>query len=254
MKSSKTGRPGGGGTFRFLKAACVALLLMGGNALAADPAAPGAVAPSAKAPPSGPRGQPIRPPAFRLTNTVPGTVVTLPGGILITNLPQSVLPKGPTNTVRLPTWAARRFEPLGFAPTSFTVLARFFPDVGSTNAASPLPAEARWPELRKQIPEDVLALDGRKVALAGFILPLALQDGRTTRFLLLRSQSACCFGLMPRVNELVVVNVAAPGVRPRPDTPFVVGGRFQVKWVGLDGQLISLYQMEADKVEAVESF
>jgi len=66
--------------------------------------------------------------------------------------------------------------------------------------------------VRRQIPDDVLAMNGRKVALAGFVLPLALADGRATEFLLLRTQSACCFGLVPRVNELVIVKVAPPGI------------------------------------------
>jgi hypothetical protein len=171
---------------------------------------------------------------------------------VLTNLPASVLPTSPTNTVRLPTWAARKFQPLGYEPASFTVLARFFLDMPAAEpGATP---EARWDALRQQIPADVLALDGQKVALAGFILPLSLQDGRTSRFLLLRSQSACCFGLMPRVNELVVVQVPSPGIRPQPDTPFVVAGKFNVQWIGEGDQLIAIYQLQADRVEVVKRF
>ena len=204
--------------------------------------------------PPGPRGQPIRPPGSRSAPANVGTVVTLPGGTVLTNLPASVLPKSPTNTIRLPTHAARKFEPLGYLPTSFTVLARFFvhpPEPGSPEAQD---SAARWETIRRQIPEDVIAMDGRKVALAGFILPLALADGRATEFLLLRTQSACCFGLVPRVNELVVVKVAPPGITPRPDTPVVVAGTLTVKWVGEGDQLMALYEMRGDQVEPAQGF
>lgn len=203
--------------------------------------------------PPGPRGQPIRPrlpaPGAGLTNA---GVVTLPGGIVITNLPASVLPKSPTNIVRLPTTAARKFQPLGYTPTSFTVLARFFLNVPPPGASPEATPGARWEELKRQIPQDVLDLEGRKVAIAGFLLPVALEHGRTREFLLLRTQSACCFGLVPRVNELIIVNVPAPGVVPKPDVPVVVAGTLALKWIGEAGQLTAIYAIAGDQVERVE--
>lgn len=206
---------------------------------------------------NGPRGKPIRSPASRLTNAPPpdlgaANVVTLPGGVVITNLPPAYLPQSRTNTVRLPTWASRKFEPLGYLPTSFTVLARFFPRLPEPGLD--LSPSARWEAVRGQIPEEVLAMSGRKVALAGFILPLTLADGRATQFLLLRTQSACCFGLVPRVNELIIVKMPPPGITPRPDTPFLVAGTLWVKWVGEGGQLTAIYEMDGEKVEVASSF
>lgn len=205
------------------------------------------------APPVVPRGKPIRPatPATAVDPSAPGAV-RLPGGILITNLPSSVLPKSATNVVRLPTAAARRFEPLGYLATSFTVLSRFFlapPEAASVAQATPT---ARWESIRGQVPQDVLELDGRKVAIAGFMLPVTLNEGRTTEFLLLRSQSACCFGMVPRVNELIIVKVPAPGVVPKPDVPVVVGGTLSLRWIGEGGQLTAIYDLAGDKVERVE--
>jgi hypothetical protein len=188
-----------------------------------------------------PRGKPIRPPEGVNTQNV----VRLPGGVVITNVPGEFLPRT-TNIVRLPSAAARKYQPLGYQPTSFTELARFFITPEKfTNAA------ARWEELRKEIPADVLAMNGKKVALAGFTLPLQMEDGRATEFLLLRSQAACCFGMVPRVNELVMVKMAAPGMKPILDTPVVVAGTLAVKWIGED-QLTAIYEMQADKVERAE--
>jgi hypothetical protein len=233
-------------SFPVRRALRVALLVTLAAVVAEAPPLPGATQPA-----PGPRGQPIRPaPA----NAPAATVVTLPGGIVITNLPAGVLPRSATNTIRLPTTAARKFEPLGYQPTSFTVLARYFLEAPGPDPGVAATPATRWENVRKQIPADVLSLDGRKVALAGFVLPLALQEGRTTRFLLLRTQSACCFGLMPRVNEIVVVDVPLPGVQPRPDTPFVVAGVFRLKWIGEGDQLTAIYQMDGEKIEPAPGF
>lgn len=188
-----------------------------------------------------PRGKPIRPPEGVSTQNV----VRLPGGVVITNVPAEFLPRT-TNIVRLPSAAARKYQPQGYQPTSFTELARFFITPEKfTNAAT------RWEELRKEIPEDVLAMNGAKVALAGFTLPLKLENGRATEFLLLRSQAACCFGMVPRVNELVMVKMTAPGMKPILDTPVVVAGTLAVKWIGED-QLTAIYEMQAERVERAE--
>jgi len=208
---------------------------------------------------SGPRGQPIRPRASRLTNAPPAglnpaTVVTLPGGVVITNLPGEFLPRSPTNMIRLPARAARKFEPLGYEPINFTILARFFlklPESGADPHATPA---ARWDAVWRQIPEGVQAMNGRKVALVGFVLPMSVANGRATEFLLLRSQSACCFGMVPRVNELVIVNVPPPGITPRPDTPMVVAGTLKLKWIGEGDQLTAIYELQGDRVEAAEGF
>jgi hypothetical protein len=177
-------------------------------------------------------------------------MVTLPGGIVLTNIPADLLPKT-TNVVRLPTWAARKFEPQGYLATSFTVLARFFLKLPESGAEASLTPRSRWDAVRQQIPEDVLAMDGRKIALAGFVLPIALSEGRATEFLLLRTQAACCFGMVPRVNEFIVVKAPPQGVTPAVDTPFVVAGTLSLKWIGEGPQLTGIYEMKADKVERV---
>lgn len=200
--------------------------------------------------PPGPRGQPIRPrppqTSSTLTPTNAATVITLPGGVVITNIPGEFLPRS-TNTVPLPAVAARKFARFGYQPTSFTELSRFFPDVPEPGTG--LSPEARWQAVRRQIPADVLAMDSKKVALAGFILPITLANARTTEFLLLRTQAACCFGMVPRINEIVMVKMAPPGIIPELDVPMVVGGILHLKWIGEGGQLTAIYELHADRVE-----
>jgi hypothetical protein len=183
-----------------------------------------------------PRGKPIRAPEQISTQHV----VRLPGGVTITNVPGEFLPRT-TNVMRLPSVAARKYEKFGYQATSFTELARFF-----------ISAPTSWEEVRKQIPNDVMGMDGKKVALAGFTLPLKVENGRATEFLLLRTQAACCFGMVPRVNELVMVKMGAPGMKPILDTPVVAAGTLRIKWIGEAGQLSAIYEMEAEKVEVAD--
>jgi hypothetical protein len=196
--------------------------------------------------PPGPRGKPIRPPAGQRTGAVPPltNIITLPGGVVITNIPGEFLPRS-TNSVRLPSAAARRFQRHGYHPISFIELARFIVKVPEPGA----PASTSWNAVREQIPPEVLALDGKKIALAGFTLPITLVNGRATEFLLLRTQAACCFGMVPRINEIVIVKMAPPGLAPELDVPMVVGGVLQLKWIGEAGQLSAIYELHADRAE-----
>jgi hypothetical protein len=57
--------------------------------------------------------------------------------------------------------------------------------------------------------------------------------------------------MVPRVNELVMVKMAPPGVKPILDVPVVVGGTLSIQWIGED-QLTAIYEMRADKVERAE--
>ncbi|MGV3771868.1 MAG: DUF3299 domain-containing protein [Verrucomicrobiales bacterium] len=209
------------------------------------------IAADGKSIPPGPRGKPIRPPQIARTNSAPAitnmaTVITLPGGVTITNIPGEFLPRS-TNTVRLPSVAARRFTRYGYHPTSFTELARFF--IKTPESSQGDAHEAGWPAIRAQIPKDILNLDGKKVALAGFTLPITLVNGRATEFLLLRTQAACCFGMVPRLNEIVIVKMPAPGMTPELDVPMVVGGVLHLKWIGEPDQLTAIYELKADRVE-----
>lgn len=99
------------------------------------------------------------------------------------------------------------------------------------------------------LPGTVRRLDGRRVVLAGYILPL---EGitRTARFLLVESTWACCFGQPPRVNQVVVCRLEdRPPVATR-STPVLVQGVLEVGPRTEDGHVISLYRMRVDTVRS----
>jgi hypothetical protein len=208
--------------------------------LTAAPAAPPTSPAPAAASPL--RGAPIRSP-LTLTN------LTRPG---ISNVLAASAATAPERLIQIPLTAPRKYAALGYTPVNFTTLARFLiaePAPGTAAAAS---EQARWTEVLRQIPTEIRELDGKKVAVTGYMLAVSLQNGLTDEFLLLRNQSVCCFGMVPRVNELILVKTAPPGVRPMSDVPVSVAGTLQLKQIGEAGSLTGIYEMTAERVESSE--
>ena len=103
---------------------------------------------------------------------------------------------------------------------------------------------AAWPT----IPPAVKALDGRLVAIRGFLLPVKMNNGLAFEFLLLRSQSLCCFGSIPRINEWITVQDKGAGVKPVMDQPLTVLGRLHVGEIREQGYLVGLYRLDAERI------
>lgn len=82
----------------------------------------------------------------------------------------------------------------------------------------------RGEQVKEQIPASVKALDGKKVAVKGFMLPYRNVGEGVTEFILLRNQGLCCFGTVPRMNEWVHVIMeegkSAPYAMDQPITVF----------------------------------
>ena len=100
------------------------------------------------------------------------------------------------------------------------------------------------------IPADVLALDGSQVKLAGFMIPID-QAGSISRFALVPSLFACCYGQPPQLQHTVVVT-CPPGksVAYYPEQ-LTVQGTLHVKEKREDGFIISIFEMDASSVKAV---
>lgn len=101
---------------------------------------------------------------------------------------------------------------------------------------------------RRKVPADIQALDGKKVALMGFMLPFDFQRHGTRHFGLLKSQAGCCFGMAPRLNEWIDVHMFADD-RVFMDTPVLVLGTLKVAEIRESGSLMGLYSLKGDKIE-----
>lgn len=104
------------------------------------------------------------------------------------------------------------------------------------------------PKILGTIPPKILELDGKKVAVKGFLLPLKQAEGFTTEFLLLKDQSMCCFGMSPKVNEWIQVQMPGKGVPARKDELVVLCGTLHVGEFKHSQQLAGVYRLEGDKL------
>ena len=99
------------------------------------------------------------------------------------------------------------------------------------------------------IPETVRVFDKKKVALKGYMLPLKVEDGKITELLILRDQSMCCYGAVPKINEWVSVRMPkGKGVKPIMDVPITIFGTLKVGEVLENGYLVGIYEMDGHRL------
>jgi hypothetical protein len=107
------------------------------------------------------------------------------------------------------------------------------------------PAKAAAAEA--QIPAKVREFNNKKVAVTGFMLPVKMDAGLVTEFLLVKDPMMCCYGVMPKVNEWVVVRMVGKGVPPLMDVPITFEGTLQVGQLYEGGYLTGLYLLKGDR-------
>lgn len=84
------------------------------------------------------------------------------------------------------------------------------------------------------------------------MLPIDFDSGIVKSFMLLNNQMGCCFGVMPRVNEFIYVEMPeGKSTKYLTDIPLRVTGRLEVVKENLVG---GIYSMMADRVEVVKSY
>lgn len=102
------------------------------------------------------------------------------------------------------------------------------------------------------VPEQWRALDGQKVALEGQIWSPQAADGKFKSFQLCYSIAKCCFNGPPKVQHFVDSNVLDPDKVEYSDNLVRVIGTLHVnvKRDPAGGKVLSVYQMDVDRVEA----
>jgi hypothetical protein len=107
--------------------------------------------------------------------------------------------------------------------------------------------ESKAKEADAQIPAQVKELDAKKVAVTGFMLPVKMHEGLVTEFLLVKDPMMCCYGVMPKVTEWIVVKMNGKGVAPLMDVPITFEGTMQVGQIYEGGYLTGLYLLKGDR-------
>ena len=135
-----------------------------------------------------------------------------------------------------------------FLVVGFDRLAGFVYDIpDDVPAATNAPAKSVAPP-KEQIPAAVKAFDKQRVALKGFMLPLKVEGGLITELLIMRDQSMCCYGSVPKINEWVSVKMTGKGVKPIMDQAVTLYGKLHVGEIRENGYLVGIYQMDGERV------
>jgi hypothetical protein len=108
-------------------------------------------------------------------------------------------------------------------------------------------AAADQTKSNEQIPGKIKALDERKVAVTGFMLPVKMDGGLVKEFLLVKDPMLCCYGVMPKVNEWVVVKMTGKGVPALMDVPITFEGKLKVGMMMENGYLTGIYLLEGER-------
>jgi hypothetical protein len=101
------------------------------------------------------------------------------------------------------------------------------------------------------LPNFVKALDQSAIAVCGFMIPIDTDDSgnRVMSFILARSQATCCYGITPKMNEWMYVQMAqGKSADSLMDVPITVFGTISVGEEKKQDMEWSLYRMVADKV------
>jgi len=121
------------------------------------------------------------------------------------------------------------------------------PDEAAATAAAAVAARAEFPA-------SIRALDGKDVALGGYMIPVEWNDAEVLEFMLVRDLLACCFGGAPQPDEWVQVRMEkGKGAHYYPFLPVIVHGRLKISGMAdAAGYAVGCYSMAGTKVEREE--
>lgn len=143
-----------------------------------------------------------------------------------------------------------------FLTVTFDTLSSYYYEIPNLDTASQAPAVKPAADATKvaakpkdQIPAPIRAFSGRKVAVQGFMVPIRIEKGATKSFLLVKDQSMCCYGRMPRMNEWVSVKMSGDkSAKFINDQTVTVFGTLDVGEEIEKGEVLSIYRLEAEDV------
>lgn len=133
----------------------------------------------------------------------------------------------------------------GYLKLGFDRLSGFPFNPAAYDSAKP---DSPPPSAADQIPDRVKQLDGKKALVTGFMLPVKTDKGLVTEFLLMKDPMMCCYGVVPQINEWIVVRMTNNGVQALQDVPISFYGKLHVKELYDNGYLSGIYLLEAEKM------
>jgi hypothetical protein len=104
-------------------------------------------------------------------------------------------------------------------------------------------------QVMAMIPESIRKLDGQRIFVEGFMLPIGYEKDRLAEFILVRDMPGCCYGGPPNAHEWVKAVVKSPKLTTEMDHPVRVRGIFRVGVERQGGYLSSIYRLDAETAE-----
>lgn len=134
----------------------------------------------------------------------------------------------------------------GFLQVSFDWLASFDYEIPPEESVKKVQEDI---ENLSQIPQKIRNLDEKEIALKGFMLPLKMEKGKVTELLIMRDQSMCCYGTVPKINEWVSVKMKEKGAKPVMEQIVTMFGKLHVGEIREDGYLVGIYEMDGYRMD-----
>jgi len=109
---------------------------------------------------------------------------------------------------------------------------------------------SKWkydPDLKPPCPEEIMAENGKRVKIVGFMYPLESGE-KVKSFCLLRTTQTCCYGPRPQWSQYLFTEIDQPVPFER-YSPVVVDGKFIVDPQPQDGYV---YRLEANSVTTAQ--
>jgi hypothetical protein len=104
-------------------------------------------------------------------------------------------------------------------------------------------------QVMAMIPESIRKLDGQRISVEGFMLPIGYEKDRLAEFILIRDMPGCCYGGPPNAHEWVKAVVKSPKITTEMYHPVRVRGIFHVGVERQGGYLSSIYRLDAETAE-----
>jgi hypothetical protein len=137
---------------------------------------------------------------------------------------------------------AKRPKPGAYPRVGFDRLTAFeYPMPGPRPPGTPAPEPGR-------IPPDIRALDGRRLGVTGYMLPIRMEGELVREFALLSNPLACCYGQVPRANEWIIVTMTGPAVPAIQHVPLTFEGTLHVGEIYENGIFNGLYRLDGERL------
>ena len=107
--------------------------------------------------------------------------------------------------------------------------------------------------LIKGVPKEVLELNGKRIKIAGFMVPLALdKKSKVPLFLLAPDTTSCCYGAVPNLNGFIYCS-GKIGFDYKNDHPIEVTGKIITKpYYDKNEQCVLMYKMIPESVKVLK--